>query len=77
MAVSFPADKDGRTPLHYAVEADDAKAVYWLLGKGAKNVADNFGATAAEEAVKLGHRRCFLLCLHYQHITENLPHVAA
>lgn len=26
-SIKFQADLDGRTPLHYAVEVDDAKAV--------------------------------------------------
>lgn len=65
--IKFETDEDGKTPLHYAVEADDVKAVYWLLGKGSKNVADKFGNTPVMDAVRLGHRRCFLLCLHYQH----------
>ena len=33
--VELKPDPDGRTPLHYAVEADDAKAVDWCLRKGA------------------------------------------
>lgn len=47
------------------------------MSKGAKNVADKFGNTAVMDAVRLGHKRCFLLCIHYQHINENLPHIAA
>lgn len=29
------------------------------------------------DAIRLGKKRCFLLCLHFQHIDEFLPHVCA
>ena len=70
-------DRDGRTPLHYAVEADDIKAAYECLKRGAKNVKDNFGNTPVMDAVKFGHRRSFLLCIHFQHLNDSLPHIAA
>ena len=63
-------DADGRTPLHYAVEVDDVKAVNWCLCRGARNTSDKFGNTPLMDAVRLGHRRSFLLCLHYQHYDE-------
>lgn len=75
--IHLKPDEDGKTPLHYAVEVDDAKAVSWCLSKGAQNVRDKFGNTPIMDAVKLGHRRSFLLCLHYQHFSEELPQIAA
>ena len=68
--IELKPDQDGRTPLHYAVEVDDAKAVNWCLRKGAENVKDKFGSTPIMDALRLGHRRSFLLCLHYQHYSE-------
>jgi len=29
--IVFPLDEDRRTPLHYAIEADDVKAAAWLI----------------------------------------------
>lgn len=29
------------------------------------------------DALRLGHRRSFMICLHYQHINESLPHIGA
>ncbi len=29
--ISFPLDDDRRSPLHYAIEADDVKAAAWLI----------------------------------------------
>jgi hypothetical protein len=75
--IKSQCDEDGKTTLHYAVQADDAVIVYWLLTKGSANVADKFGNTPIMDAVRLGHRRSFLLCLHYQHASENLAHIAA
>lgn len=67
-SIKFEKDEDGRTPLHYAIEADDVKAAEWLLSKGARNESDKFGNTPVMDSVRLGHKRCFLLCLHYQHV---------
>lgn len=75
--VHMQADVDGRTPLHYAVEVDDVKAAEWCLSRGAPDAKDSFGNTPLMDAVRLGHRRCFLLCLHFQHYSEKLPHLAA
>ena len=47
------------------------------MSKGSHNVADKFGNTPVMDAVRLGNKRSYLLCLHYQHINEELPHVAA
>lgn len=70
-------DNQGRSPLHYAVAVDDVKAAYECLKRGAKNEPDSQGYTPVMEAVKYGHRRCFLLCIHFQHLSEGLPQVAA
>lgn len=75
--IKFKTDPDGRSPLHYAVEQDDVQSAYWCLSRGAKNKCDNFGNTPIMDAIRLGHRRCFLLCVHFQHIDEFLPHVCA
>lgn len=69
-SINFLPDSDGRTPLHYAVEVDDVKALNWLLKKGASNTPDKFGNTPVMDALRLGHRRSFLLLLHYQHLNE-------
>ena len=57
------AGEDGFTPLHYAIEANDVKAAAWLISKGNPNQQDNFGNTPILDAIRLGRRRCFLLCL--------------
>ncbi len=61
--ISFPLDDDGRSPLHYAIEADDVKAAAWLIEKGHHNQRDNFGQTPIVDAIRLGRQRIFLLCL--------------
>jgi ankyrin repeat protein len=48
-----------------------------LLRKGCNNVADKFGNTPVMDAVRLGHKGCLLLCLHYQHTDKSLAHIAA
>ena len=40
-------------------------------------MADKFGNTPIMDALRLGHKRSFLLCLHYQHYDEELPKLAA
>ena len=53
------------------------KAAYECLKRGAENKKDNFGYSPVMDAVKYGHRRSFLLCIHFQHLMDSLPHVAA
>lgn len=41
--VKLVHDSDKRTPLHYAIEANDVKAAAWCLENGNSNQTDNFG----------------------------------
>lgn len=75
--INFPLDDDRRTPLHYAIEANDVKAAAWLISKGHPNQQDNFGNTPILDAIRLGRRRCFLLCLKNKLYDERAPIYAA
>lgn len=73
----FPRDADNRTPLHEAIAADDPAAAKWCLERDSGNVRDNFGNTPILEAIKLGRKSCFLLCLQYQYYDSEAPHICA
>lgn len=70
-------DDDRRSPLHYAIEANDVKAAAWLISKNHPNQQDNFGNTPILDAIRLGRRRCFLLCLQNKLYDERAPIYAA
>ena len=73
----FKKDSDNRTALHEAIAADDVTSAYWCLRQRVENCRDNFGNSPILEAIKLGRRGCFLLCLHYQYYDSLAPHVCA
>ena len=75
--IDFQPDISNRNALHYAVEADDIKAVNWLLSKNCPFITDNNSESPLSTAVKYGYQRCFLLLLDNKHYDEELAHTAA
>jgi ankyrin repeat protein len=41
------------------------------------NYRDNFGNSPIQEAIRLGRRACFLLCLHYEYLDSEAAHCCA
>jgi hypothetical protein len=75
--IVFRTDADNRTALHEAIAADDAGSANWCLENGIGNVKDNFGNTPILEAIRLGRKSCFLLCLNHNFYDSEAPHLCA
>ena len=76
--VELKPDLSGKTPLHYAVEADDVKSALWCLENGnPAGIRDSDKRTPIMRAIESGYRRCFLLLLEYKHYDECAAHIAA
>lgn len=75
--IVFKNDADNRTALHEAIAADDTQAANWCLENGVGNVKDNFGSSPIVEAIKLGRKSCFLLCLQHSFYDSEAPHICA
>ena len=75
--VVFGRDADNRTALHEAIAADDINSAAWCIEHNIGNSTDNFGCSPILEAIKLGRRACFLLCLHYELVDPLAAHACA
>jgi ankyrin repeat protein len=74
--IHFKSDENNRSALQYAVEADDVRAAHWCLKNGIENTKDNLGNTAILDAIRLGRKRCFLLCMEYRFYDSKAAHIA-
>lgn len=75
--IVFTKDQDNKSALHEAVVADDISSAYWCFKNRIENNKDNFGNSPILEAIKLGRRSLFLLCLHYEFYDTMAPHTCA
>lgn len=75
--IEFTKDVDNRTALHEAIAADDVASAHWCLQNNIGNHRDNFGNTPLLEAIRLGRKACFLLCLHYEYFDSEAAHACA